>query len=229
MMNNYENQIPWKDWKIVRRLGGGGFGTVDEIERDFYGEEELAAMKVIRIPKEESDLDDDYNSGMMEEEVREKYTYIQNYFSKEYQLMLEFKRHSNIVNCHDFSVVPNPDGPGYALYIRMELLKPLKEVLKTETFSEARIVQLGIDICRALEICERRDVIHRDIKPDNIMMSEFENFKLGDFGIARTMEKTMSASMAGTDWYMVPEVAKKMKYRKRNARGVFRNRKVDKD
>lgn len=214
MMNNYENQIPWKDWKIVRRLGGGGFGTVYEIERDFYGEEELAAMKVIRIPKEESDLDDDYNSGMTEEEVREKYTYIQNYFSKEYQLMLEFKGHSNIVNCHDFSVVPNPDGPGCALYIRMELLKPLKEVLKTETFSEARIVQLGIDICRALEICERRDVIHRDIKPDNIMMSEFGNFKLGDFGIARTMEKTMSASMAGTDWYMAPEVAKKMKYGK---------------
>lgn len=213
-MNNYENQIPWKDWKIVRRLGGGGFGTVYEIERDFYGEEELAAMKVIRIPKEESDLDDDYNSGMTEEEVREKYTYIQNYFSKEYQLMLEFKGHSNIVNCHDFSVVPNPDGPGCALYIRMELLKPLKEVLKTETFSEARIVQLGIDICRALEICERRDVIHRDIKPDNIMMSEFGNFKLGDFGIARTMEKTMSASMAGTDWYMAPEVAKKMKYGK---------------
>lgn len=213
-MNNYENQIPWKDWKIVRRLGGGGFGTVYEIERDFYGEEELAAMKVIRIPKEESDLDDDYNSGMTEEEVREKYTYIQNYFSKEYQLMLEFKGHSNIVNCHDFSVVPNPDGPGCALYIRMELLKPLKEVLKTETFSELRIVQLGIDICRALEICERRDVIHRDIKPDNIMMSDFGNFKLGDFGIARTMEKTMSASMAGTDWYMAPEVAKKMKYGK---------------
>ena len=213
-MNNYENQIPWKDWHIVRRLGGGGFGTVYEIERDFYGEEELAAMKVIRIPKEESDLDDDYNSGMTEEEVREKYTYIQNYFSKEYQLMLEFKGHSNIVNCHDFSVVPNPDGPGCALYIRMELLKPLKEVLKTETFSELRIVQLGIDICRALEICERRDVIHRDIKPDNIMMSDFGNFKLGDFGIARTMEKTMSASMAGTDWYMAPEVAKKMKYGK---------------
>ena len=213
-MNNYENQIPWKDWKIVHRLGGGGFGTVYEIERDFFGEEELAAMKVIRIPKEESDLDDDYNSGMTEEEVREKYTYIQNYFSKEYQLMLEFKGHSNIVNCHDFSVVPNPDGPGCALYIRMELLKPLKEVLKTETFSELRIVQLGIDICRALEICERRDVIHRDIKPDNIMMSDFGNFKLGDFGIARTMEKTMSASMAGTDWYMAPEVAKKMKYGK---------------
>lgn len=214
MMNNYENQIPWKDWKIVRRLGGGGFGTVYEIERDFYGEEELAAMKVIRIPKEVSDLEDDYNSGMTEEEVQEKYTYIQSYFSKEYQLMLEFKGHSNIVNCHDFSVVQNPDGPGCTLYIRMELLKPLKEVLKTETFSEERIIQLGMDICRALEVCERRDVIHRDIKPDNIMMSEFGNFKLGDFGIARTMEKTMSATMTGTDWYMAPEVAKKMKYGK---------------
>ncbi len=81
-MNNYENQIPWKDWKIVRRLGGGGFGTVYEIEQDFFGEEELYRNEGYPDSERESDLDDDYNSGMTEEEVREKYTYIQNYFFK---------------------------------------------------------------------------------------------------------------------------------------------------
>ncbi|MGN1141078.1 MAG: nucleotide exchange factor GrpE [Oliverpabstia sp.] len=214
-MDNYANiHIPWQGWYIVRRLGGGGFGNVYEIERDLYGEKERAAMKVIKIPKEISDLDDDYNNGMTNEEVYEKYAYIQRYMVEEYRQMLEFKGHSNIVNCHDFSVIQNPHQPGCTIYIRMELLTPLNEVLKKEKFSEPRIIQMGIDICQALEICQRKEIIHRDIKPDNIMMSEFGTFKLGDFGLARTMEKTMSASMAGTDWYMAPEVAKKMKYGK---------------
>lgn len=213
-MTDYSNTIPWKDWKIVRRMGGGGFGSVYEIERNIYGEKECAAMKMIRIPEDESALENDYSSGMSEEEIREKYVYIRNYYSKEYQIMLEFKGHSNIVNCHDFSVIQNPSGPGYTLFIRMELLTPLKELVKKEIFSEDKVIRLGIDICRALEICESKNVIHRDIKPDNILISKFGDFKLGDFGIARMMEMTMSATRTGTLNYMAPEVAKKMKYGK---------------
>lgn len=206
--------VPWPGWKIVRRLGSGGFGSVYEIERDFYGDRERAAMKVVKLPQNPSDLENDYTSGMTEEEIREKYTCIQRYMVEEYRQMLEYKGHSNIVNCHDFSVIQNPNQPGCTIYIRMELLTPLRDVLEKEKLSEARIIQVGTDICQALEICQQKDLIHRDIKPDNIMMSEFGIFKLGDFGVARTMEKTMSASMAGTDWYMAPEVAKKMKYGK---------------
>ncbi|MBS6194535.1 MAG: nucleotide exchange factor GrpE [Clostridiales bacterium] len=206
--------IPWPDWHMVRRLGSGGFGSVYEIERELYGDRERAAMKVVKFPESASDLENDYNSGMTEEEVRVKYTYIQKYMMEEYRQMLEYKGHSNIVNCHDFSVIQNPGQPGFTIYIRMELLTSLKEVLRKENFSEARIIQVGTDICRALELCQQKDLIHRDIKPDNILVSEFGNFKLGDFGVARTMEKTMSASKTGTDWYMAPEVAKKMKYGK---------------
>lgn len=214
-MENYESiRLPWHDWHIVRRLGSGGFGNVYEIERELYGEKERAAMKVINLPQKASELEEDYNSGMTEKEIWEKYAYIQKCMVEEYRQMLEFKGHSNIVNCHDFSVLPNPHQPGCTIYIRMELLTPLKEVLSKEKFSESSIIQVGTDICKALEMCEKKDIIHRDIKPDNIMMSEFGSFKLGDFGLARTMEKTMSASLAGTDWYMAPEVAKKMKYGK---------------
>ena len=73
------------------------------LSRISLGEEELARNEGYPDSKEESDLDDDYNSGMTEEEVRGKiYLYPELFFSKEYQLMLEFKGHSNIVNCHDF-------------------------------------------------------------------------------------------------------------------------------
>ncbi len=54
------------------------------------------------------------------------------------------------------------------------------------------MIRLGIDICRALEYCQKMNVIHRDIKPENIFISANGDYKLGDFGIARTVEKTTS-------------------------------------
>lgn len=211
MGNEYNVQIPWPGWQIVRKLGGGGFGTVYEIERDLYGDKERAAMKVVRIPKEDSELQYDYDNGMNAAEIKEKYDYLLKHMTNEYQLMLQLKGHSNITNCHDFAVIPHPKHPGYTVYIRMELLTPLQEVMK-KGVSEEQVIKVGIDICKALDICGQRNIIHRDIKPDNILMSEFGDYKLTDFGIARTMEKTMSASMSGTEWYMAPEVLKRMKY-----------------
>ena len=61
----------------------------------------------------------------------------------------------------------------------------------------------------ALELCQRYNIIHRDIKPENIFVSDTGDFKLGDFGIARTVEKTTSGlSKKGTYTYMAPEVYK---------------------
>jgi hypothetical protein len=71
------------------------------------------------------------------------------------------------------------------------------------------IIKLGIDICKALEVCQKHNIIHRDIKPENIFVSDMGDFKLGDFGIARQIEKTMSGlSRKGTFSYIAPEVYK---------------------
>lgn len=60
-----------------------------------------------------------------------------------------------------------------------------------------------------MELCQKYKIIHRDIKPENIFISDAGNFKLGDFGIARTVEKTTSGlSKKGTYTYMAPEVYK---------------------
>ena len=69
------------------------------------------------------------------------------------------------------------------------------------------VEKLGLDICKALEYCERRKIVHRDIKPSNIFVDDYGDFKLGDFGIARQMERTQSMmSQKGTQKYMAPEV-----------------------
>ena len=72
----------------------------------------------------------------------------------------------------------------------MELLTPLQKVTKERLLSEEEVIKLGKDICKALILCESRNIIHRDIKPDNIMISKFGDYKLGDFGVSKVMSHT---------------------------------------
>jgi hypothetical protein len=91
----------------------------------------------------------------------------------------------------------------------MELLTSLVSYIQHNELTKQLIIKLGIDLCKALEVCQKYNIIHRDIKPENIFVSELGDFKLGDFGIARQVEKTMSGlSRKGTFSYIAPEVYK---------------------
>ena len=214
-MENFENiRLPWPDWKIVKYLGGGAYGKVYEIERNNSGIQEKAAVKIVSRPKEESELEVDYQNGYDRESIAVKYTEILQEYKNEYKLMKELQGQSNIVSCDDFAIEENPDGIGGKIYIRMELLTPLQKVTKERLLSEKEVIKLGKDICKALILCESRDIIHRDIKPDNIMISNFGDYKLGDFGVSKVMSHTTGATMTGTEGYIAPEVLHMEKYGK---------------
>ena len=206
-MENFENiRMPWPEWEIVKYLGGGAYGKVYEIERNNSGIREKAAVKIVSRPKEESELEADYQNGYDRESIAVKYTEILQEYINEYKLMKELQGQSNIVSCDDFAIEKNPDGIGGKIYIRMELLTPLQKVTKERLLSEKEVIKLGKDICKALILCESRNIIHRDIKPDNIMISKFNDYKLGDFGVSKVMSHTTGATMTGTEGYMAPEV-----------------------
>ena len=214
-MENVEQiRLPWPDWKIVKYLGGGAYGKVYEIERNNSGIQEKAAVKIVSRPKEESELEVDYQNGYDRESIAVKYTEILQEYKNEYKLMKELQGQSNIVSCDDFAIEENPDGIGGKIYIRMELLTPLQKVTKERLLSEKEVIKLGKDICKALILCESRNIIHRDIKPDNIMISQFGDYKLGDFGVSKVMSHTTGATMTGTEGYMAPEVLHIEKYGK---------------
>ena len=214
-MGNFEHiYLPWSGWKIVKYLGGGAYGKVYEIERNNSGIQEKAAVKIVSRPKEESELEVDYQNGYDRESIAVKYTEILQEYKNEYKLMKELQGQSNIVSCDDFAIEENPDGIGGKIYIRMELLTPLQKVTKERLLSEEEVIKLGKDICKALILCESRNIIHRDIKPDNIMISQFGDYKLGDFGVSKIMSHTTGATMTGTEGYMAPEVLHIEKYGK---------------
>lgn len=199
--------IPWPEWKIVERIGRGSFGTVYKIQRDHYGEMEESALKVLSIPNESAEVEDLYADGYDEESIRNTYQEDLKDIEKEYRLLRQMKGHPNIVSLEDYCEVERKNDIGWNIYIRMELLTPLQNYLKDKAMSEDEIVKLGKDICQALIACEKRSIIHRDIKPHNILISDFGVFKLGDFGVAKNMDHTTHATKVGTEVFMAPEVS----------------------
>ena len=118
-MENFENiRLPWPEWEIVKYLGGGAYGKVYEIERNNSGIREKAAVKIVSRPKEESELEADYQNGYDRESIAVKYTEILQEYINEYKLMKELQGQSNIVSCDDFALEKNPNGIGGKIYTR---------------------------------------------------------------------------------------------------------------
>jgi len=198
----------WPEWELEKKIGKGSYGIVYKAVRRDSGIESHAAIKIVSIPTDESELD----SLLSELTIENSKKYLKDIvdeFVGEIRLMESLKGTPNIVSVEDYKVIEKTDEIGWDIYIRMELLTPFNDYCKKHSLSEEEVLKLGTDICTALEICEKRSIIHRDIKPENIFMNDFGYFKLGDFGIARKLEN-MSAGLSqkGTYNYMAPEVAR---------------------
>lgn len=203
----------WPDWKVESQIGEGAFGKVYKAVRSENDFTTYAAIKVITVPKSESEIESLQADGMSIVGAKSYLQGIVNDFINEIRLMESMKGTSNIVSVEDYKVVEKKEGIGWDIFIRMELLTPLVKTLAQNRFTEKDVIKLGIDICSALELCQRRNIVHRDIKPENIFVSSFGDYKIGDFGIAKQLEKTSTAlSSKGTFNYIAPEVAKGNKY-----------------
>ena len=194
-------------WNITRLLGEGSYGKVFEIERSEFGQTYRAALKVITVPQSSAEVRSVISEGMSVSQAEAYFHGIVEELMHEFSIMFKLKGTANVVSCEDLRVLEHPDGIGWDILIRMELLHPLLPYVYQHPMARRDIIKLGIDICKALELCQRYNIIHRDIKPENIFISDNGDYKLGDFGIARTIERTTSGlSKKGTYSYMAPEV-----------------------
>lgn len=202
--------IPEYDsWTIVREIGSGSYGTVYEIQKKDFDYIYKSALKVISVPQKSDEVEQlRRNQSMTQEELEIYFNGIASDIVKEFEIMSKLKGITNIVSYQRHEIKKHEDGIGCDIYIEMELLTPLDQYMKDHTLTGRDVIQLGIDMCTALERCQKFRIIHRDIKPANIFISEQGDFKLGDFGIAKVLEKhtALDLSKKGTYNYMAPEV-----------------------
>lgn len=205
-MENLQSSLP--GWEIVRCIGSGSSGKVYELKKkDEYGGDFHCALKVISVPGSQKEYDE-MLSTMSEFAMRAKLREKVEEISSEYRLLGALRGHPNVVNCEDQMIIPHENDMGWDIYIRMELLQSLPDYVRENGMTVESVIKLGSDMCSALELCRENNIIHRDIKPQNIFVSRYGVFKLGDFGVAKASAIRTSADKVGTYSYMAPEVYK---------------------
>ena len=173
-------------YRVIRLLGGGAFAWVYEaVDRDL---EIPVALKILRPEF----------AGQTEAEAR---------FRREAAIAARL-RHPNIVTVRDVGQI---DG---ASFVAMDLL-PLSLARRLELLQrlpETEVVRIGLDVAAALAIAHAGGVVHRDIKPDNILIGTHGEAVVADFGLARALssEPALSGSnhVMGTPHYFSPEQAR---------------------
>jgi NIMA (never in mitosis gene a)-related kinase 1/4/5 len=114
--------------------------------------------------------------------------------------------------------------PIYYVIIIMEfceggdLKKKIDDVFNAKGhFSKAELINILLQICESLNYLHNRNIIHRDIKSQNIFFTKDNIVRIGDFGLAKKIKKnrrTTYMTKVGTDSYMAPEVLKGESYGK---------------
>ena len=123
----------------------------------------------------------------------------------EFQAMSKIWGHPNIVSIH--TVEPGKDD--YVAWIVMEYVegKSLHDLMQEGALNLTDTLNIGLDICRGLKAAHAHKIMHRDIKPQNILLTMEKEAKVADFSIARIFGETteFAETMAGTRRYMAPE------------------------
>ena len=179
-------QILKDRYQLVKQLGHGGMGSVWLAEDTWL--ERPVALKELIPPRESEELAD--RRKRMVQEAR----------------ALARLRHPAIVPVHDlFFIHEDP-------WIVMEYVSApsLDDILKRESLDERRIARIGLRVLRGLDAVHRAGIVHRDVKPSNVLVASDNDAFLIDFGIARiTGGPSLTGKyVIGTPEYMAPEQLK---------------------
>jgi len=127
------------------------------------------------------------------------------YLLSEFKAMATLSGHPNIVAI--YTVEPGTDN--YLAWIVMEYVngKSLHQLIQDGPLSLTDTLNIGLDICRGLKTAHAQNIMHRDIKPQNILLTTDKQAKVADFSIARIFSDTteFAKTMTGTRRYMAPE------------------------
>jgi len=197
----------WPQWHLIEEIGRGSYGTVYKAVREEHGVKAYSAIKIISIPQKEAEKQSLLADGLDDIAARKYFENIVENTVGEIKVLESMKGNSNIVSIEDYMVITEQGKIGWDIFIRMELLTSYLDYIADKRPDETMAIKLGTDICSALDLCAKKNIVHRDVKPENIFISQFGDFKIGDFGIARELAMINSSlTISGTQNYIAPEV-----------------------
>lgn len=113
----------------------------------------------------------------------------------------------HIVRYYENDILVTDAPKRYDIFILMEYLTPLDDYIQNTDFRVRDVVNFGLDVLYGLRSCHENGVIHRDIKDENIFVSDKGEYKIGDFGVSKVMKDSARAeSLKGTPNFLAPEV-----------------------
>lgn len=172
-------------YRVIRELGRGGFGTVLQVADQMVGEE--IALKLInpQIVQEESTI------ARFMHEVR-------------YARRIT---HENVIRVYDFLMVDSY----YAISMEYFASYPLTRRIRSGLHQQpARGLKFARDIACAIHVAHQANIMHRDLKPPNLLVNDDDVLKIVDFGLAAASSNdnsrvTRAGHLIGTPSYMSPE------------------------
>ena len=180
------------DYRIVRKLGDGGMGTVYEAQQDHP--RRTVALKIIRF-------------GLASKNMLKRFEHEAH--------VLGLLQHPGIAQIYEAGTADTGSGP--QPYFAMELVpgKPLTNYANQNALGTRQCLELVSKLCDAIQHAHTKGVVHRDLKPGNILVTEDGQPKILDFGVARATDSDIQTTtlqtdigqLIGTIPYMSPEQA----------------------
>jgi eukaryotic-like serine/threonine-protein kinase len=175
-----ETPLLYDRYRIVRKLGSGAFATV-------YLADDLKMGRPVAVKVVEHTVD------------------VDDRVSREAQAAAKLS-HPHILTVYEM-VREQERTILFTEYIQG---RTLRQHYREQTLGDADILEVGIQLCRALEHAHKRGVVHRDVKPENIMLLDGDaiDVRLMDFGVAQLEDRasiTLEGDLVGTIAYMSPE------------------------
>ena len=173
---------------LVEVVGNGTYGQVYKGRHTKTGQ--LAAIKVMNVNEDE------------EEEIK-----------LEINVLKKYSNHRNIATYYGAFIKKSPPGKDDQLWLVMEFcgagsVTDLVKATKGNTLREEWIAYIAREILRGLAHLHQNKVIHRDIKGQNVLLTDNAEVKLVDFGVSAQLDKTIGRrnTFIGTPYWMAPEV-----------------------
>ena len=178
-----ELDSPHHGYSVVRTLGAGNMGVVLLVKKNNH----YYAMKILR----RENYDPQHHLKVQR-------------FIREAEILSQIN-HPNVIKIFEYGVSEDEEIP----YIVMEFIpgRPLNHHMRSNNFTNNQIIYIIRQLAEALAIVHEFGILHRDVKPGNIILTDDLKLKLTDFGIARieNSELTITREILGSPAYMAPE------------------------